>query len=196
MADRITIERECEHKIIAKQGLIIIVTLTEFISDLCRLGKETKYASVNVSLINDNYGAQIGKISGSGKTGEEAYRNCLDNFNKNINFHAEENKILLCCKNIPLLQPGDLQDFYLTRTIRFSWRYDKNKTGILNAYVRRDGEGLKFTYDGTEECREAESDEQIIGYILSHNTFDIPPQKTSVRRKNRLFYPTINEFLR
>lgn len=196
MAKKVTIERECEHKVIVKQGLILIITLTEFISELSEIGQKTKYAAINVSVVNDNDGPQISKISGMGETKEEAYKNCLDNFNKNINYHTKENEILLCCKKIPFLQLDDLKDFPLTRMIQFSWRYDKNRTGILNAYVRREGEAFKYTYDGVEECYEAESDAKIIEYILSHNRFEDPPEQTSVRRRNRLFYPTTNEFLR
>lgn len=196
MVNKIKIERECEHKIIVKQGLIIVITLTEFISDICRIDTETKYAAINVSLINNNHGAQISKISGMGDTSEQAYKNCLDNFNRNINYHTKENEILLCCKNIPFLQVADLKEFNLTRIIKFSWLYDKSKIGVLNAYVRQEGEALKYTYDGIEECYEAKSDVEIVKYILLHNKFDTSPKQTSIRKRNRLFYPTINEFLR
>lgn len=196
MVEKVKIERECEHKIIVKQGLVIIITLTEFISDLSDIGKETKYAAINVSLINDNNGPQISKISGLGETNEEAYNDCLNRFNRNLDFYMKENEVLLCCENIPFLRFDDLKDFYLTRIIKFSWKYDKNKEGILKAYVRQEGGILKYTYDGVEECYEAESDKKIIEYILSHNQFEDPPEQTSIRRRNRLFYPTINEFLR
>ena len=77
MVEKLKIERECEHKVIMKQGLMIVVSLTEFISDLSEIDTTTKYAAINVSLINDNCGAQISKISGSGMTKEIAYKACL-----------------------------------------------------------------------------------------------------------------------
>ena len=195
MVEKLKIERESEHKVIMKQGLMIVVSLTEFISDLSEIDTTTKYAAINVSLINDNCGAQISKISGSGMTKEIAYKACLERFNKNLNFHTKENEILLCCKNIPFLQLADLVDFDLTRIIKFSW-INNNKNAILKAYVRQDKEVLRYTYDGVEECYMANSDKEIIEDILSHNKFEIPPKQTSICRRDRLFYPTINQFTR
>ena len=195
MINDFSIDRECEHKIIVKNGLILVVSLTECIKSIDEFDQKEKHATINVSVINNDCGAIISKIGGVGATGELAYRDCIDHFNRNMGFHAEENKILLCCREIPTLEFSDLQDFPLTRTVNFAWRKDGRKNK-LTAYFRDDEGGVVFTFDGTEECRRAASEKEMILFILSHNRFDSTPEQTSIRRRGRLFYPTIKEFLR
>lgn len=195
MVNNIRIERECEHKIIVKQDLFLVITLTEFITDLNDFNSNEKYASINVSLINNNSGAQISKIGGHGATGEIAYKNCINNFNENINFHTKENEILLCCRQIPKLEYKDLQEFRLTRIIKFSWKKN-DEINKLTAYLQKEENSFIFTFDGTEECYRVKTEKEIIEYILLHYNFDSSPEETNIKRRGRLFYPTIKEFLR
>lgn len=193
MVKNIKIDRECEHKIIMKEDMMLIITLTEFVEDINKMGKNTKIATTNVSLINDNDGAQISKIGGVGDTNDEAYLHCIENFNRNIDFHNEENRILLCCRHIPKLEIKDLRDFSLTRTIKIYWNEWRC---ALKAYVRKCDDHLIFTFDGSEECYHAQTDKEIIEFILSVAQFDESPKQTTVRRRGRLFYPTLQNFIR
>ena len=195
MVNDFSIERELEHKIIVKKGLILVVSLTEFIKDIDEFDKKEKFATLNVSLINNNSGPIISKIGGVGNTGESAYQDCINNFNRNRAFHAEENKILLCCQEIPTLEFSDLQDFPLTKMVNFVRRKGGNKNK-LTAYFRQEKDHILFTFDGTEECYQAASQKEMINFILLHNRFESTPEQTSIRRRGRLFYPTIKEFLR
>ena len=191
----INIDRECEHKIIIKQGLVLIATMHEMIEDLEKINEGFKVFATNVSLINDNSGAQISKIGGTGYSNEEAYMDFIKVFNNNRTFHTEENKILLCCNEIPEITLDDLKDFRLTRRIQFSWKIGE-EIFYFFAYIREEKDKLVFTYDGTEESHYANSDKEIIEFILKNCDFTKQPKFTSIRRSGRLFYPTIENFNR
>ena len=199
MVKDICIDRQCEFKIVTKQGLVLLLIACEFISNLNELEMATKFVSTNVSIVNnmDRGGPQISKIGGLGKTYEEAYADFVKVFNRNRNYYSKENKILLCCSEIPKLEMSDLRDFEMTRIIRFSTeKVEEKKHVILDAYVRKQNDKLIFTYDGVEDSYFAETDKEIIEHILSNCSFDESPQKTNRRRRGRLFYPTTEEFIR
>lgn len=195
MVKNINIERECQHKILIKQNLVLIITATEFINDINEYDKKTKFAATNVSVINDNDGAQLSKIGGHGDTIEEAYKNCIDAFNKNKHFYEEENKILLCCSEIPFVEVDDLKDFNMTRLIKFSWT-NKEDDCLLRAYVRSEKEKLVYLFEGDNRCRTAQTDLEIIEFILSNYKFDKQPESINHRCRGKLFYPTTEEFNR
>lgn len=196
MVNKVNIERECQHKILVKQNLVLIITAVEFINSVSEFNKKIKFASTNVSLINDNCGAQLSKIVGSGDTLEEAYNDCLIKFNKNKNFFEEENKILLCCSEIPYLEMRDLKDFNITRTFKFSWRNSKDEIFLLKAYVRNQKNNLIYIYDGDDKCHMARTDQDIIEFILDNYNFDEKPNQINNKLRGKLFYPTTQEFLR
>lgn len=195
MVNKVNIERECQHKILIKEDLVLIITAVEFINDINELDNKMKFAATNVSVINDNDGPQLGKIVGMGDSIEAAYKDCLDNFNKNKNFFEEENRILLCCSEIPYLVMEDLNDFNMTRTFKFSWRYN-DESFLLKAYVRNQNDNLIYIFDGYDECRIAKTDREIIEYILANYDFERMPDQINNKRRGKLFYPTRNEFLR
>lgn len=196
MINRVNIERECEHKILIRQDLVLLITVVEFINALDEVDRGMKFASTNVSIINDNCGPQLSKIVGSGHTVEKACKDCLRKFNANKSFFEEENKILLCCSEIPHLQTEDLRDFNMTRTFKLSWRNHKGEICLLKAYVRDQDGGLIYIYDGDDKCRTARTDREVIEFILSDYNFDEQPDRVENKRRGNLFYPTTQEFLR
>jgi len=196
MVTNINIERECQHKILVKQDLILIITAVEFINNISEFGRNMKLASTNVSVINDNCGAQLSKIVGKGITLKEAYTDCLSKFNKNKNFFEEENKIFLCCSKIPYLDVDDLKDFNITRTFKFSWRNNENEICLLRVFVRNQNDNLIFIYDGDDKCRVAKTDREIIEFILANFNFDKKPEPINNKCKGKVFYPTTQEFVR
>lgn len=191
----LTIERECEHQACFVNGVFLILTAVEFAHSIDELGQQKKFASTNVSLINDNCGAQISKITGVGETCENAYRECIDRLNRNRNFFAHDNRQLLCCSEIPIFTMDDFYSFPLTRTIKISWRVEK-QLNMMSIYIKNIVGGLQYTYDGTEECFLASSDKEILERIFRTLDFSDVPKPTSIRRARRLFYPTLSEFVR
>ena len=201
---KLTIERELEHKACFVNGVFLILTVTEFVHSIDELGQKTKYATTNVSLINDYTGynddelATISKISGLGKTCEGAYRNCIDRLNHNRDYYTHDNKQLLCCSEIPIFSIDDFQDFRLTRTIVISWEVNEHekKSNIMKIYIKNTPDGLQYTYDGTEDTFDASSDKEILERVFQEFDFSKSPNPTSIRRRGRNFYPTLSQFIR